>query len=63
MCSPSLQPVFMTNVINLFKITKGKNIIVSSGAKDYKFVKSPADILCLLMALGWPQQKTYETFR
>jgi len=39
--------IFISNVLQLFEVTKGKNIIISSGADNYFDHRSPFDITTL----------------
>ena len=42
----------MTNIINIIKATKGKNIIISSHASSIYRHRTPYDIASLLITLG-----------
>ena len=44
--------ICMTNMINIIKATKGKNLIVSSHASKVYRHRTPYDIVSLLISLG-----------
>lgn len=44
--------ICMTNIINIIKATKGKNIIISSHSSSLYHHRTPYDIASLLISLG-----------
>lgn len=42
----------MTNMINIFKATKGKNLIISSHANNIINHRTPYDVASLMISLG-----------
>lgn len=44
--------ICMTNIINIIKATKGKNIIISSHSSSLYRHRTPYDIASLLISLG-----------
>lgn len=39
----------MSNALNLIRVTKGKNILFSSGANTYQELRSPYDVAALFV--------------
>lgn len=48
----------MTNIINIIKATKGKNIIISSHASNTYRHRTPYDVASLLISLGMNKNQT-----
>jgi len=39
--------VFISNVLSIFSVTKGQNLIISSGADNFLYHRSPYDIITM----------------
>ena len=53
--------VFIANASNLVKATKGRNIIMSSGAKDFYEQRGPWDVINLACVLGMTIDNAHKT--
>lgn len=49
---------WMSNVLNLARITKGKGLIFSSGASSTEAMRPPQDVACIAAMLGVPLKDT-----
>lgn len=49
---PSTRKNFLSNAFNLCKLTKGKNIILTSETKDYLYCRSPIELVAIGMSFG-----------
>jgi len=49
---PSKWKDFLNNAFNLCKVTKGKNIIITSESTNYMFCWSPIDLVAIGMSIG-----------
>jgi len=54
--NPSTRKAFLQNVIALVKVTKGKNIILSSEASHAIYSRSPVDAMQVGMLAGMKQE-------
>ena len=50
--------ICMTNIINIIKATKGKNLIISSHASSIYKHRTPYDVASLLITLGMDKNQT-----
>jgi RNase P/RNase MRP subunit p30 len=55
--------ICMTNIINIFKATKGKNIIISSHVNNLINHRSPYDIASLMISLGMNKNQVLECMK
>jgi RNase P/RNase MRP subunit p30 len=53
----------MTNIINIFRATKGKNLIISSHVDNIINHRSPYDIASLMISLGMDKNKVLECMK
>lgn len=54
---PSSWKTFLNNAFNLIKLTKGENIIFTSGTDNYLFCWTPFDLVCLGISLGMTKEQ------
>lgn len=45
------RPNFISNVLSILEVTKGKNLIISSGSDNYIYHRSPNDLITLYIDL------------
>ena len=53
--------VFVNNAANLIRSTRGKNIIISSGARDLMEQRAPWDVINMGCVLGMTTDKAKES--
>ncbi len=53
----------MTNMINIFKATKGKNIIISSHSNSIYKHRTPYDVASLMISLGMNKNQILECMK
>lgn len=52
---------FLSNAMNLVKLTKGKGIILSSETNNRIFMRSPLDVICIAKMIGLNDQEARDT--
>lgn len=58
---PGFWKTFLQNAHNLIKLTKGRNIILSSEASDYLYCRTPLDLVAIGMSLGLTKQQAVDS--
>jgi RNase P/RNase MRP subunit p30 len=58
MFEDSTRVICMTNIINIIKATKGKNLIISSHSNSVYKHRTPYDVASLLITLGMNKNQT-----
>ncbi len=55
--------VFISNVLSILDVTKGKNVIISSGCDNFLYHRSPYDIMVMYYSIKVIGFKHYSTSR